>query len=74
VTLEGRIFRADDEVKLFVQRGLNEQSQTIFGKGHNEVVRAMAMVYRRERRICRKIGIPFRKSDYFVFRKSPVYI
>jgi hypothetical protein len=53
-------FRADDdEVKVFVQRWLNEQQ--IFLKEHNQTARAMVKVYRGTVRVCREVGITFSK-------------
>jgi hypothetical protein len=48
--LGGKWFRADDEVKLFVQRWLDEQSQTYL-KGCSEGIVATVMVCRGERKV-----------------------
>jgi hypothetical protein len=57
--LEEKSSGANDEDKLFVQQGLDEQPRTCFERGINEATQVMATVYRGAGTICRKIGITF---------------
>jgi hypothetical protein len=64
--LERKGFIANDEVKYFVHRRPNEQPQT-FLKGYNEAVGEVLTVFRDVGKMCRKIGINFRKKSAIKF-------
>jgi hypothetical protein len=70
-TPEGKIFRAEDEVKLFVQRWLNKQTQTVFKTG------IMRLPERWKR--CIEVQREYAEKKYYfkkckTFKNSPVYI
>jgi hypothetical protein len=58
--LGGKILRAFDEVKVFLQRWVEEQRQTFLNEFH-ETARVMT-VYRDAVRMCKKMSISFLKK------------
>jgi hypothetical protein len=72
--LGGEGFRTNNEVKQFVQRCLDEQQQTLFGRG--VMMTPERRKWYRGGRICRKKHNPFERKKIMIniFLKRPVYI
>jgi len=64
--LGGKRFRADDEVKLFVQPWLNENHKLFFWNGRNEAARAIVPLYGGARRTCGKINFIIWKRNLWI--------